>query len=161
MKYLLLLLYIGLLLLIFFGLPDKVLYSQDIIKWIPFVLIFGVQTYLLYYLLLSFKVNPKYIIGSCALSALIIGPSFGFYRSYQEKLAFQKSGKETKGVIYKKWYSLKKNSEWLVRCHYMVDDVTYSTFSETDKYNKYKVGDTLTVIYIDGFPQKCKIKELD
>ena len=161
MKYLLLLFYIGLLLLIFFGLPDKVIYSHGIVGWTPFVLIFGAQTFLLYHLLLSFKVNSKYVLGTCALSVLIIGPSFGFYGSYQEKMAFQKSGIETKGIVYKKWYSLKKNSEWLVRCQYVVDGMVYSTFSETDNDNKDKVGDTLTVIYIDDFPQKCKIKELD
>ncbi|MEO6453528.1 MAG: hypothetical protein ABIN97_05615 [Ginsengibacter sp.] len=66
-----------------------------------------------------------------------------------------------KGLVYKKWYKTGKNSEWLLRCQYVVDGVTYSTFSETDKDNKYKVGDTLTVVFIDNYPQKSKIKELD
>jgi hypothetical protein len=104
---------------------------------------------------------PKYLLGSCALSVLIIGPSFGFYLGYNEDKEFQKNGETAKGIVYKKWYKYGKNSEWLLRCHYVVDGVTYSTFSETDKNNQYNVGDTLNVVYIKNFPQKSKIKELD
>ena len=161
MKYLLLILYIALLLLIFFGLPDKILYSQEAISWTPFILIFFIQTFLLYHLLKSFNVTPDYHVGICALSVLLIGPSFGFYLGHQEDKEFQKKGETVKGVVYKKWYKTGKNSEWLLRCSYMVDGIQYSTFSETDRGNKYRVGDTLTVIYIDNFPQKSKIKELD
>ncbi|MBK9460831.1 MAG: hypothetical protein IPN94_15730 [Sphingobacteriales bacterium] len=161
MKYLLLILYIGLLLLIFFGLPDKVLYSQEAIRWTPFILIFFVQTFLLYQLLKSFNVRPKYDASFCALSVLVIGPSFGLYLGQKEEKEFQENGETVKGIVYKKWYTTGKNSEWLLRCQYVVDGVTYSTFSTTDKNNKYRIGDTLTVIYIDNFPQKCTIKELN
>ncbi len=145
----------------FFGLPDKVLYSQDIIGWTPFILIFILQTYLLYQLLKSFNVVPKYLLGICALSVLIIGPSFGYYLGYQEEKDYQQRGETTKGIVYKKWYKSGKNSEWLLRYHYLVDGVTYSTFSETDKDHKYKIGDALTVIYVNDFPQKSKIVELE
>ena len=161
MKNYLLLLYIGLIFLIFFGLPDQVMYSKGIVRWVPFILIFIIQPYVLYYLLRSFNVNPDYLLAACALSFLIIGLSFGYYGSYQEDIDFQERGKQTKAVVYKKWYSIKKNSEWLLKCKYVVDGTGYSTFSETDKKNIYKIGDTLTVIYIEEYPQKCRIKELN
>ena len=161
MKYFLLILYLGILILIFFGLPDKILYSQDVIRWTPFILIFIVQTFLLYRLLQSFKIMQKHLLGICALSVLVIGPSFGFYLGYKDERDFQQNGEETKGIVYKKWYKYGKNSEWLLRCQYEVDGVIYSTFSETDEENRYQVGDTLTVIYIKNYPPKCKIKELD
>jgi hypothetical protein len=161
MKYLLLCIYIGLLLFIFFGLSDKVLYSQDTVRWAPFILILIVQPFLLYHLLKSFRVSYKYLFAVCALSVLVIGPSFGYYLGYQESKDFQRSGQTVKGVVYKKWYTTGRNKEWLVRCQYEVEGVSYSTFSETDKENKYRVGDSLTVIYMDNFPQKCKIQELD
>ena len=161
MKYLLLILYIGLLLLIFFGLPDKILYSHDIIRWTPFLLIFVVQTYLLYQLLKSFNVTPKYLLAICAISVLVIGPSFGFYLGYKDEKDFQEKGHSVKGVVYKKWYAVGKNSEWLLRCEYVVNGVRYSTFSETDEDNEYQIGDTLTIIYFEDYPQKSKIKELE
>jgi hypothetical protein len=103
----------------------------------------------------------KYLYGICALSVLIIGPSFGFYLEYQDERQFQQNGETVNGIVYRKWYTSGKNKEWLLRCNYVVDGVTYSTFSETDKRNRFKIGDTLTVIYIPNFPQKCKIKELE
>src|SRR5688572_5848960 len=161
MKYLLLILYIGLLLLIFFGLPDSILYSRDILRWIPFILIVIVQTYLLYRLLKSFKVKPMYLLAICAVSVLVIGPSFAFYLEYQDEKDFQRKGKSVKGVVYKKWYAIGKNSEWLLRCEYIVNGIRYSTFSETDEDNSYKIGDTLTIVYFEDYPPKYKIIELD
>ncbi|MFN6377782.1 MAG: hypothetical protein ACK4WD_00800 [Flavobacteriales bacterium] len=161
MKYLVLLLYIGLLLLVFFGLPEKILYSQEVIRWTPFVLIIFVQPFLLYLLLKSFNVKPKYLVRICALSVLVIGPAFGLYIGYQEEKDLRENGQTVKGVVYKKWYSTGKYSEWLLRCQYEVDGVVYSTFSETDRDNKYEIGDTLTILYVNNFPQKSKIKELE
>lgn len=155
--------YIILIVLIFFGLPEEILYSQGPTKWIPFILIFFVQTYLLNLILSSFNVSPTYKTLLTALSVLIIGPSFGIYIKNKEKTALQKYGQQTKGVVYKKWYNEGKNSNsgWLLRCNYKVGDETYSTFSVTDKNNVYKIGDTLTIIYNSNFPQQCEIRELD
>jgi hypothetical protein len=161
MKNLLLILYIGLLLLIFFGLPDKIVYSQQPIRWTPFILIFIFQTFLLYRLLKSFNVVPNYRFLICALSVLVIGPSYGLYLRYQDERQFQQNGETVKGIVYKKWFTSGRNKEWLLRCKYVVNGATYSTFSVTDKKNKFKVGDTLTVIFVPDFPQKSKIEELD
>ena len=97
----------------------------------------------------------------CAISVLVIGPSFGFYLGYKDEKDFQEKGHSVKGVVYKKWYAVGKNSEWLLRCEYVVNGVRYSTFSETDEDNEYQVGDTLTIIYFEDYPQKSKIEELE
>ena len=150
----------GLLLLIFFGLPQSILYSQEPIRWMPFILIFIIQPLVLYYLLKSDTITRNTTIGLCALSVFIVGLPFGFYLNYSEKKDLEQKGETTKGVIYRKWHSSGKNSEWLIRCRFQVNGTSYSTFSEKDKNNVFKVGDTLTIIYINDFPQKCKIKEL-
>jgi hypothetical protein len=161
MKLFLLILYIGLLCFIFFGLPDSVVYSQDNKSLAAVILVFVVQPVLLYALLRASKVKRVYLYLLCPLSVLILGPLLGYYYGYEENKDFQERGKTTSGIIYKKWYNSGKNKQWLIRCHYVVNGQTYSTFSETDAENKYKVGDTLTVIYLEDYPQKCDIREPD
>ena len=161
MKILLSVLYIGLLLLIFFGLPDKVLYSQDSIGWAPFILIFIVQPFILYHLLKFITMPYIYRLGICALSILLIGPSFGYFLGYREKQEYKLNGQTVNGIVYRKWYSTGKNKEWLFRCHYIVDGVRYSTFSETDENNKYKVGDTVRIVYSVNFPQKSTVQDFE
>ena len=95
-----------------------------------------------------------------ALSVLVLGPTFGIYLGKTEKSALINHGIETKGIVYKKWYNYGKNGGWLLRCNFNVDAKTYSTFSETDRHNKYKIGDTLTILYNENFPQQCVIKDL-
>ena len=160
MKTFYLIAYIGLLTLIFFGLPDSILYSQSITKWVPFILIFFGQTYLLYKILNSFNVSDKKKQLMVALSVLILGPTFGIYFTKAEKNELRNHGIETKGIVYKKWYNYGKNGGWLLRCNFKVETKTYSTFSETDRHNKYKIGDTLTILYNENFPQQCVIKDL-
>ena len=161
MKTLLIISYVGLLILLFFGLPQNILNGQSVIKWTPFVLIFFVQTFLLYKILTEFDIsyNKKRII--VALSVLVIGPLFGFYSGKKNEMNLKKYGVETKGVVYKKWYKYRQSSGWLLKCKFQVDGKTYSTFSETDQHNKYKVGDTLTILYNYKFPQECIIEELE
>ena len=161
MKIFYLLSYLLLLTLIFFGLPDTVLYSQGTKKWIPFLLIFFVQTFLLYKLLSSFSVSGKNKKFATALSVLLLGPLFGIYLGKMEKKVLRDQGVETKGIVSKKWYSYGKNGSWLLRCNFQVEAKTYSTFSVTDRNNIYKIGDTLTIIYNENFPQQCIIKDLE
>ncbi len=161
MKTLLIITYFGLLILLFFGLPQNILNGQSVIKWTAFLLIFFVQTFLLYKILTAFKIsfNTKKII--VALSVLIIGPLFGFYSGQKTDVNLRKYGIETKGIVYEKWYKYTQSSGWLLRCNFQADGKTYSTFSATDQHNKYKVGDTLTILYNSQFPQECIIEELD
>jgi hypothetical protein len=158
MKYFVLISYIVLLLIIFFGIPDRVLYSQDVIGFTPFILIFFFQSFLLYCLLKSFNAAPKFTIGCVALSVLVIGPCYGLYEGHRAEADLKENGSLTNGIVYKKW---QRKSEWLLRCQYSVNGNVYSTFTEKDKDNIYKVGDTVTVIYVKDFPQKSRIKKLE
>ncbi|TDW96657.1 hypothetical protein EDB95_4492 [Dinghuibacter silviterrae] len=65
------------------------------------------------------------------------------------------------GIVYKKWHTSGRNRhEWLLKCRFYVNGVEYSTFSEEDKYNQYKIGDTLHVVYAERTPTNCEILEL-
>jgi hypothetical protein len=161
MKSTYLIAYPVLLLYIFLGLPDSILYSQDTIRWLPFILIFFVQTFVLYKLLSSFNILAKNKQLLVAISILVLGPAFGLYLGYKEKKTMDEHGVETQGVVYKKWYNNGKNGGWLFRCNFKANTKSYSTFSITDKHNTYKIGDTLTVLYNENFPQQCIIKEVE
>jgi len=96
-----------------------------------------------------------------ALSTVIILLSYLYCTQIKRERDLKKYGQPIKGVVYKKWYDTYKNkSKWLLRCKYIVDGKIFSTYSETDKENKFKIGDTLTIIYSKRAHQNCIIKEL-
>lgn len=156
---LLLLLYAGLLLLLFFGMPDAILYSLGPERWLPVVLIFLLLPYVLHLVLRSFRVGRMQFIWLPAsfLSTLIL---FGKMTGKREDAAFREIGVRTPGVVYTKQPSTAKGNYWVLRCQYTVNGRVYSTFTQTDRHHAYEVGDTLTVVYIPSFPQKCRILEL-
>lgn len=162
-RILLVTIYTGLLGLIFLGLPDELLYEQEnaLIEVIPFMLIFIVPPIILYNILKSYKVTHNTALGIAAGSVLVIGPTWGMLQERKSKTDFAANGQPTMGIVYKKWKSGTGKREWLLRCNYQVDGKTYSTFSKADDKNKFKVGDTLTVVYSKKYPQKCMIVELE
>lgn len=168
MRKLLISLYIGLFfLLCFVGTTDKIVYSRGSLAYIPFIIIVFAQPVVLYLLLLQFSFNvrdvhPKLIMrGITAASIAIFLLSYLFFQQFRKENDLALHGQTTKGIVYKKWYDDdKKNPKWLLRCNYIVDGTSFSTFSETDKENKYRIGDTLTVIYSTRYPQNSIIYEL-
>ena len=60
--------------------------------------------------------------------------------------------------MYRKWETGKH--ELLLRCYYSVNGKHYTTFSETDKNNLYKRGDTLHILYSENDPENAVIVEL-
>lgn len=168
MRKLLISLYIGLfLLLCFVGTNDKIVYSHGNLRWIPFIIMIVAQPVVLYLLLLQFSFNvrdvhPKLVRrGITAASIAIFLLSYVFFQQFKKENDLALHGQMTKGIVYKKWYDDdKKNPKWLLRCNYIVDGTSFSTFSETDKENKYRIGDTLTVIYSTRYPQNSIIYEL-
>ena len=68
MKYFLLVLYAGFLALIFFGLPDSLLYTHEPQRWLPFILVFVVEPVLLYYVLKAFLKRQAFLLGWVTLS---------------------------------------------------------------------------------------------
>src|SRR5882724_11031417 len=148
-------LYIGLLGFIFLGLPDSVIYAQEnfILEWLPGLLIIA-QAFLLYKIVAAFTVNTKLRIGVAAISIVIVGPAFGIYLGKKQDDDLSKTGVTTQGIVYRKWetFRFQQHDEWLIRCYFIANGKRYSTFSEEDKNNVYKVGDTLKIFYLPSFP---------
>jgi steroid 5-alpha reductase family enzyme len=170
MKTVLIFSYIGLILMLcLVGTIDSVVYAQEgLAKWFPYILIFVAQPIVLYLLLkpLPFtvaKVSPDFMrSGIVAASVLIVSLVYIYYLEVKGDNDLHLYGKTTRGIVYKKWHDTsREKANWLVRCTYIVDGHTFSTFSETDKENKYKIGDTLTIRYSSRYPQNCIIEELN
>ena len=155
-------LYAILLILIFGGLPDSVVYTQQrFLYWLPFIMVFGFQTILVYSIARTFSVNTKRSVGIAVLAVLITGPLCGMYFGKKQEKELSKNGKVTIGVIDKKWENEgNKGHEWLFRCSFKVNGVNYSTFTEEDKNNIYHIGDTLHILYSKDIPTNCVIVEL-
>lgn len=158
-RFVYLALYIALLSVIFFGLGDRILYRQklDFFGWLPGILLLAVNPLLAYLLARSFGVEIQWSKALAAVSVIVWGPLFGIYSGHVQDKELALQGKQTIGIVYKKWDT---RTGWLLRCHFLVGMKEYSTFSEKDTYNKYKVGDTLHVRYSEQTPTDCQIIEL-
>ena len=170
MRTILTILYFGLILLLCFaGTSDPVVYSHEgFSKWLPYILIFVAQPLVLYLLLTqisfkNFKIQKSLIVrGIIAISVLTIIMSYLYFLQTKKENDLVLNGCKTRGIVYKKWQdNYKQDSKWLLVCNFSVDGKPFYTFSETDKENKYKVGDTLTIIYSTRFLGNCIIEELE
>jgi hypothetical protein len=158
-KYLPLL--ICLLLLLFFGMPDCVLYTKTgILKWFPFVIIFTAIPFLVYMSVYDLFVNKQIVKIIALVSVFIIGPGFGIWT---EKLAdkdINENGNITKGLVTEKWYSHKRNNatgEWLYKAEFKTNKKIFTTFSYVDDDNTIKVGDPIMIKYSKRNPENNKI----
>lgn len=158
-RFVYLALYIALLSFIFFGLGDRILYRQklDFLGWLPGILLLAVNPLLAYLTARSFGVETQWSKAVAAVSVLVWGPLFGIYSSHIQDKELALQGKQTIGIVYKKWDT---RTGWLLRCHFLVGTKEYSTFSEKDTYDEYKVGDTLHILYSEQTPTDCQIIEL-
>jgi hypothetical protein len=155
MKYLFLL--ACLLLLLFLGLPDIVLYSKTgLIRWAPVPVIFIGIPYLLYKTLAEFNVNLNLVMWIPISSVLMIGPLFGLWTAHLSKKDLEKNGKTVTGIISEKWYFKNEENysgEWLYKARFRVDQNVYYTFSQKDVNNIVKIGDTVQVKYSRRNPE--------
>ena len=155
--------YLGLLSFIFWGLPDSIVYDnkQDVLSWLPFILLFLVQPFLVYKIVNTFDIRKSYVITIACLS-LISVPIWGIYLEKKQDIELKEYGRTTIGIVYKKWETLRRrrHDKWLVRCRFFINGKEYSTFSENDKNNLFKVGDTLHIVYLETYPNNCIITEL-
>ena len=149
MKYIVL--YITLIILLFFGLPNTILFAKSgILKYIPFLLIFIPFPFLLYYILKQFKFKNKKCLNIAIGSIFVLGPTFGIWTDLKIKHELNSNGKITTGIIYKKWHV--KNyrdfdGEWLYQVRFKVKNKYYLTYSEVDKLNTLTKGDLIKVKY--------------
>jgi len=159
MRYLVIL--VGLILLIFFGLPDVILYSKSgFERWLPFIVIFFGITFLLYKTLVDFKIRKDIVLAISIGSVLLIGPSFGLWTGNLSEKDLEKNGEIKIGRVSEKWYAKKHKStegEWLYKAEFNVDNKVYHTFSNVDEDNIIKVGDTIMIKYSRRNPENNKI----
>jgi len=159
MRYLVIL--VGLILLIFFGLPDVILYSKSgFERWLPFIVIFFGIPFLLYKTLVDFKIRKDIVLAISIGSVLLIGPSFGLWTGNLSEKDLEKNGEIKIGRVSEKWYAKKHKStegEWLYKAEFNVDNKVYHTFSNVDEDNIIKVGDTIMIKYSRRNPENNKI----
>ena len=120
-------------------------------------ILFGGLPYLLFKILSEFhvKTNTKWYVITFSAFLLVI-PYFIWTGKVDEK-RLQDSSRETTGIVYEAWTSRR---EPLVRVKYTIDQIEYTTFSETDRNKVVALGDTVTIIYWTKNPELYKIKEL-
>lgn len=153
-------LWIGLtiLLLIFiYFIPKEIAYPKyKYLVWFVFILIFGVLPYFIYNIIKTSNQNFSSIKvkGICALSILIVGPTFAIFQNYRENEAFRINGKVTECIVVDR---KKSKNDWLINCKYHVNNSEYITFYHTDEKDSYRIGDTLKLIYNEEFPRMYKI----
>jgi hypothetical protein len=160
-KYILLL--IGLLVLLFFGMPDSVLYAKTgILRWSPFVLIFTVLPLLVYLSVQDLFVNKQIVKIIALVSVFIIGPGFGIWTGKLADKDLNENGIIIKGSVTEKWYSHKKNTitgEWLYKARFNTNNKTYFTFSNVDDNNTLNVGDPIMIKYSRRNPENNTIMD--
>jgi hypothetical protein len=161
MKYLISV--IILIIFIGFGLPDEVLYAKGFIKWLPPLLIFIGLPFLLYKTLDNYNVRRDISSGLAIGSILIIGPLFGIWTGHLSNKDLDKNGTLIKGIVIEKNHVRKhrsQNYKWLYRAEFKVSDEYFLTYSEEDKDNTVKEGDTVIIQYSKRNPENNTIIKL-
>lgn len=147
---------IALLFFLYF-IPKEIAYPKyKILDWILLILILILLPYLVFKTLesINYKTYPTKLIGICALSILIVGPTVGIFQNYRKEKELNEKGKITECYVFDK---KKSKNDWLINCKYVVNNSEYITYYETDEKNTSKIGDTLKIIYNKEFPRMYKI----
>lgn len=154
------LLCIGIVLYMFVFIPDSILYAKGIIlRWLPFVLIFGGIPFSLYRIIVVF--HPKAAKGIAFGSVLIIGPLFGYQTGKNEMIALERDGIVVNGYISEKWLSSGNNGEkWLVKVKFQANGKWHESFSQTDEENVFEENQEVKVIYSGLNPDLNRIYSL-
>ena len=147
-----------LLISLFLGLGDQVLYAKSGIgRIVPFILIFGGIPFSIYKTLLVFY-NKKSASNLAALSILILGPAFGLWSKYISETDFKKYGKITYGtVVERKWTSLNNRGRWTITAEFEYNSKKYITFTKDDNDSKYRIHDQICVRFSTRNPENNEI----
>jgi hypothetical protein len=103
----------------------------------------------------------KLSVGVTAVTILIVGPTFGLYQNYKEKVELEQYGVWTKSVVVDRKHNIRKGSQpqdYLIKCRYTLNGVSHETLYHNDVGNTHLIGDTIRIIYSRQFP---KIYSLD
>jgi hypothetical protein len=136
--------------------PRELMYSD--MEWIKWVCMLGVIFILIPMFLykgLKRIISASWVVQCISMiSVLVNGPTFGFYHQDRELKELKSDGLWTTGTVIDKEYKSGKGLDyWAVQLEYHVDSVQYITNWEEDEKNRIEKGQTLDVIYLDGFPK--------
>ncbi len=146
-----------LLLIFIYFIPKEIAYPKyKNLVWFVFILIFVVLPNLVFKIIKTSNQNFSSIKvnGICALSILIVGPTSIMFQNYREDEALRINGKATESIVVDR---KKSKNDWLINCRYYVNNSEYITYYYTDENDKYRIGDTLKLIYNKEFPRMYKI----
>lgn len=95
-------------------------------------------------------------VGIAAAIVLIVGPTFGLFQGYREKMELKQYGIWTNAIVVNR----KEISEhgggtfhWGIKCRYVVNNRDYETLYHDDLQNIHPIGDTIKIIYSSKFPK--------
>lgn len=148
---------VGILFLLFWGLPDTILYAKGgIMRWLPIAIIFFLVPILLCKTLTALKIDYVWSLCVALGSVFIIGSAFGFWTGYLSNSDLEKYGKKTTGIISEKW---KSKNTWLFKATFKVDEKEYKTFTQTEYENIYHLGSIVTVKFSMRNPENNTVEQ--
>jgi len=145
------------LLIFIYFIPKEIEYPKyNFLNWFGFVLIFMILPYFVFKVVKSINQYTSSIktYGICALSILIVGPTHAIFGEYRQEKELKINGKVTKSVVIDR---KKSKNDWLINCKYYVNKAEFVTYYHTDEKNKYRIGDTIELVYNKEFPRMYKI----
>ncbi|MFT3793236.1 hypothetical protein [Flavobacterium sp.] len=157
MKYTLLL--IGILLLLFFGMPDVVLYAKSgVLKWVPYGIIILVVPFLLYKILDGMKINSTLGWLIPIGSVLMVGIPYGHWTDDLKEKDLQQNGAVTDGVVVDVFEGSRESYHKLYFVgEFEVDGKTYQTFSYDNKDHRFQIDDSIVVEYSRRNPENSRV----
>jgi hypothetical protein len=101
--------------------------------------------------------------------SLVIGALSGYipadyYRIYRNEQEFKSAALSATGRISFRWREDAKNyNGWKFQCEFYSepDGRKYLTFPQDDREDKYRIGDTLRILYLKRNPEISKIPALE
>lgn len=160
--------YLALVLIAYQFIPETAQYHKDgITILIPLglaVILFPIVLALLIKLTGQLKIKAAaifFFLMITGLSGYIIAD---YVRLYQIEKEFKQSAVKTYGIVTDKWHfhSTKGYSGWQLKCVFksLQTGKPFETFTQNDREDKYRIGDTLKVIYLERNPNISRVLDL-
>jgi hypothetical protein len=146
---------------LFFGLGEQILYAKSgTARIVPFILIFGGIPFCIYKIL-NFLIDKKKASNFTALSILILGPGFGLWSKFLSENDFKDFGKVTYGkVIEREWTSMNNRGRWTITAEFEYNSKKFTTFSKDDNENRFQLNDKIRIRFSTRNPENNEIIDL-
>jgi hypothetical protein len=160
-------LYLFLVIAVYQFIPESILYNKTgYIILMPFIIAVLGFPYLVKIVLSKKKIgnlSPNHILSGLIIAGLagsIISDTLQHRKIDKE---FAKNAIETQGIVVEKFKGGSKNNRGMqIICEFFdKNDSAFNTFRNNDKENKYNIGDTLTINYLERNPEINKIMEFE